>query len=97
MPPNSTSPTANVSFQKVKAHVGIEGNEQADRLAKNGAMLSTEPERDYAAEVKELERALKARGVQEVPELNFSVWDFEPSDLLTEDELKAMEESQTFD
>ncbi len=40
----------NVSFQKVDAHRGIEGNEAADQLAKQALSQPAAPERDYEAE-----------------------------------------------
>lgn len=97
MPPNSFSPTANVSFHKVKAHVGIEGNEQADRLAKNGAMLPAVKEREYEKDMKEVEDRLKKKNLKvDVIDLTFEV-DFEEGDLLTDEELRAMETTQYFE
>lgn len=62
MPANAYSPTANVSFHKVKAHIGVEGNEQADRLAKEGAGMAAVEDREYEREVREIEKKLKERG-----------------------------------
>lgn len=92
MPPNSTSPTANVSFKKVKAHVGIEGNEMADKLANNGAMSAELPPRDFEAATTANEKKLKEKGLQKV-EVEFEV---DLGDLWTDEELKEMGKSQDF-
>lgn len=95
MPANAYSPTANVSFHKVKAHIGIEGNEQADRFAKEGAVMAEVAERDYEREVREIEKKLRERGAKKV-ELQFVV-ECEDGDLLSEEEMRRMEELQEFD
>lgn len=38
-----------VHFEWVKGHAGTHGNEEADRLANEGAVKSALPDRDYAA------------------------------------------------
>ncbi|GAA5978893.1 hypothetical protein JCM11641_003606 [Rhodosporidiobolus odoratus] len=80
-PAGSTSPTANITFHKVKAHVGIEGNEQADRFANNGAMKPEAEDVDFAALTAENERKLRARKgtVTSVEDVQ---WGVEESDLL---------------
>lgn len=96
MPPNSFSPTANVSFEKVKAHVGIEGNEEADRFAKIGAGMGALPERDYVEERRKIEVKLKEKGTAEKEnEITFEVL-CEEGDLLSVEELRRMEEEQDF-
>ncbi|BGP38011.1 hypothetical protein JCM10449v2_001938 [Rhodotorula kratochvilovae] len=97
MPPDSKSPLANITFQKVKAHVGIEGNEQADRFANNGAMQPAIADRDFAAATRENERRLRERkaGVSRVEDVEWSVV-VDEGDLLDEDELRELEEKQAF-
>lgn len=92
MPPSSTSPTANVSFKKVKAHVGIEGNEMADKLANNGAMSAEVAPRDFDAATKANEKKLKEKGLQKV-EVEFEV---DLGDLWTDEELEEMGKNQNF-
>jgi ribonuclease HI len=92
MPPNSTSPTANVSFKKVKAHVGIDGNEMADKLANQGAMSAEVAPRDFEAATRANERKLREKGLQKV-EVEFEV---DLGDLWTDEELDAMGKSQNF-
>ncbi|BGP22868.1 ribonuclease HI [Rhodotorula toruloides] len=93
---SSKSPLANITFQKVKAHVGIEGNEQADRFANNGAMLPEVPDRDFAAATKENEKKLKAKGASaQVDDVKWAV-EVEEGDLLDESELRELEETQDF-
>lgn len=98
MPPDSSSQLANITFHKVKAHVGIEGNEQADRFANNGAMMPKADERDFAQATRDNERKLKERkqgGVKTVEDVEWSV-DVDEGDLLDQDELKELEEKQAF-
>lgn len=54
LPEGTADRKPNISFHKVKAHVGIEGNEMADRFAKNGGKLPRQDERDYEREAKKL-------------------------------------------
>ncbi|GJN88506.1 hypothetical protein Rhopal_001472-T1 [Rhodotorula paludigena] len=100
MPADWTSPLANITFHKVKAHVGIEGNEQADRFANNGALMPEVAERDFAAATRDNERKLRARAsdgaaVARVEDVEWSV-EIEEGDLLDEVELKALERTQEF-
>ncbi|GAA5996307.1 RNA-DNA hybrid ribonuclease [Rhodotorula paludigena] len=100
MPADSTSPLANITFHKVKAHVGIEGNEQADRFANNGALMPEVAERDFAAATRDNERNLRTRAsggaaVSRVEDVEWSV-EIEEGDLLDEEELKALERTQEF-
>jgi len=110
-PSQTRTPKSNISFMKVKAHVGIYGNEQADRFAKAGAAKSFIVERNYETSAKENDKKKRERdrrppALQEtvrVPsaapakavdiDLTFDIFD----DLLTAEELKAMEEDQCFD
>lgn len=39
-----------ITFEKVRAHSGIYGNEQADHYAKRGASMQSLEERDYKRE-----------------------------------------------
>uniref|UniRef100_A0A0K3CHT9 ribonuclease H n=1 Tax=Rhodotorula toruloides TaxID=5286 RepID=A0A0K3CHT9_RHOTO len=81
---SSKSALANITFQKVKAHVGIEGNEQADRFANNGAMMPEVPDRDFAAATKENEKKLKAKGAPvQVEDVKWEI-EVEEGDLLDE-------------
>jgi ribonuclease HI len=77
--------------------VGIDGNEEADRLANNGAMSPEVEERDFEKETAKNERRLreKGTGTKVVDEIQFEV-DCEEGDLLSEDELKRMEQDQDF-
>ncbi|GAA5938404.1 hypothetical protein JCM3775_000883 [Rhodotorula graminis] len=98
MPADSTSQLANITFHKVKAHVGIEGNEQADRFANNGAMMPKVADVDFAQATRDNERKLKERkqgAVKAVEDVEWSV-DVGEGDLLDEDELKELEEKQAF-
>ncbi|KAI5475694.1 hypothetical protein MNV49_001028 [Pseudohyphozyma bogoriensis] len=61
MPPNSYALTANIKFRKVKAHVGIYGNEMADELAKKGAMMSEVGDVDWAERGRKLEIELEEK------------------------------------
>lgn len=91
--------TANITFQKVKAHVGIEGNEQADRLANHGAFKDVLEDRDYAKDTRENEKKLrekKGAGVK-VEDVEWLIAGIEEGDLLDEDELRELEEKQAFD
>ena len=63
--------TPNVSFMKVKAHSGVEGNEQADRFAKHGATQPPVSERNYEVEAERLERY--ARVGKDELELDFEI------------------------
>ncbi|BGO97762.1 hypothetical protein NBRC10513v2_001757 [Rhodotorula toruloides] len=93
---SSKSALANITFQKVKAHVGIEGNEQADRFANNGAMMPEVPDRDFAAATKENEKKLKAKGAPvQVEDVKWEI-EVEEGDLLDESELRELEETQDF-
>ncbi|KAJ8295517.1 Ribonuclease H [Rhodotorula toruloides] len=93
---SSKSPLANITFQKVKAHVGIEGNEQADRFANNGAMMPEVPDRDFTAATKENEKKLKAKGAPvRVEDVKWEI-EVEEGDLLDESELRELEETQDF-
>ncbi|GAA6027007.1 hypothetical protein JCM8097_006034 [Rhodosporidiobolus ruineniae] len=93
-PPSSL---ANITFHKVKAHVGIEGNEQADRFANNGAMMPEVEDRDFAADTKANERKLKERrgAKASVEDVQWDV-ELEEGDLLDEDELRELERTQDF-
>ncbi|GAA6056401.1 hypothetical protein JCM3770_000684 [Rhodotorula araucariae] len=96
-PADSKSPLANIAFQKVKAHVGIEGNEQADRFANNGALLPAVADRDFAQATRENEQKLRARKapISLVEDVEWSV-EVDEGDLLDEDELRELEEKQAF-
>ncbi|GAA6054566.1 hypothetical protein JCM3770_006035 [Rhodotorula araucariae] len=96
-PADSKSPLANITFQKVKAHVGIEGNEQADRFANNGALLPAVADRDFAQATRENEQKLRARKapVSRVEDVEWSV-EVDEGDLLDGDELRELEEKQAF-
>ncbi|BGP13936.1 hypothetical protein JCM10213_003852 [Rhodosporidiobolus nylandii] len=95
--PGSSSPTANITFHKVKAHVGIEGNEQADRFANTGAMMPEAKDRDFAALTKENEKKLEARRgpVAKVEDVQWGV-EIEEGDLLDPLELDELEKKQDF-
>lgn len=105
-----SSNLANVSFVKVKAHAGIEGNEQADKFAKAGALMPAVIEREYERDTRRNERRKlererthrllevdRAAGVVQ-PEmvLSFSV-EFDDCDVLTPEELRQMELDQEFE
>lgn len=89
---NAKSATANIIFQKVKAHVGIDGNEMADKLANTGAMMPETKDVDFAAKIKANERLLKERGQADAKPL----FEVHETDLWTEEELKEMEKTQEF-
>ena len=50
-----------VRFEHVYGHVGIEGNEGADRLANEGATRPERPERDWDALREDVERKMEER------------------------------------
>lgn len=104
---SSDSALANITFQKVKAHVGIEGNERADQFANNGALLPAVPERDFERAAEDNRRKLEARNrssgaaAKPVPELDEVEWSVEleelqEGDLLDEEELRRLSETQDF-
>merc|ERR1712093_257818 len=97
MPADSSSQLANITFQKVKAHVGIEGNEQADRFANNGALMPVAQDRDFAQATRDNEQKLKERkkGASTVEDVTWSV-DVGEGDLLDDAELKELEQNQVF-
>ncbi|GAA5862194.1 hypothetical protein JCM3774_004817 [Rhodotorula dairenensis] len=98
---------ANITFQKVKAHVGIEGNERADQFANQGALMPAVPERDFERAAEENRRRLeatnRARTAESppVPEPEEVEWSVEleelgEGDLLDEQELRRLSETQDF-
>ncbi|SCV69007.1 BQ2448_2027 [Microbotryum intermedium] len=89
--------TSNISFRKVKAHVGIAANEEADRLANLGALKTVTRDRDFAKEAKELEEKVKKekKGFKRADSVEFEV-EVEEGDLLTEEELRELDEKQDF-
>lgn len=103
---SSDSALANITFQKVKAHVGIEGNERADQFANNGALLPAVPERDFERAAEDNRRKLEARNrggatAAPVPKLDEVEWsvelgELEEGDLLDEEELRRLSETQDF-
>lgn len=104
---SSDSALANITFQKVKAHVGIEGNERADQFANNGALLPAVPERDFERAAEDNRRKLEARSrglgdaAAPVPKLEEVEWSVEleelqEGDLLDEEELQRLSETQDF-
>ncbi|GAA5978425.1 hypothetical protein JCM10908_004350 [Rhodotorula pacifica] len=107
-PSTSSAPLANITFQKVKAHVGIEGNERADQFANNGAMMPPLPEWDFERAAEDNRRKLEERNEREsrrgsVPkpleeEVEWSVEleELEEGDLLDEEELRRLSETQDF-
>lgn len=98
MPPQATDadkakkPTANVTFLKVKAHVGIEGNEMADKFANTGAMSPEVPDRDFEADTAKNKQRAKERGVSH-QDIEYDVL---LDDLLTVEELNELSDSQQF-
>lgn len=98
MQPDSDSALANITFQKVKAHVGIEGNEQADRFANNGAMMPEIDDRDFAQAARDNERKLAARKKAPVKSVDEVEWlvELDESVLLTDEEMREMSETQNF-
>ncbi|GAA5948488.1 hypothetical protein JCM21900_002726 [Sporobolomyces salmonicolor] len=89
---------ANVTFRKVKAHVGIEGNEMADRLANNGALMPVAEDRDFEKLAKENENKLRERRGASISSIEDARWDVEveEGDLLTQADLTALEQKQDF-
>ncbi|KAK4705755.1 ribonuclease HI, partial [Phenoliferia sp. Uapishka_3] len=92
----SKSPTSRITFEKVRAHSGIDGNEEADRLANQGAEMGAVKERNYEAETKALLAQLAKKGSKVVDGDLYDV-DIGEELLLTDEELQWMEESQDFD
>lgn len=91
-PADSSSRTGNITFQKVRAHVGIEGNEMADKLANNGALLEVKDPVDFAALTRANEKLLTAKGKANVKPL----FEVDEGDLWTDEEMREMEQSQEF-
>ncbi|GAA5868510.1 hypothetical protein JCM8547_006295 [Rhodosporidiobolus lusitaniae] len=94
----SSSNTSNITFHKVKAHVGIDGNEQADKFANAGAfrpVVADAP--DFEKLTRENEEKLKKlkTPVQKVEDVKYEV-EIEKGDLLDEDELRELEKEQNF-
>ncbi|GAA6016533.1 hypothetical protein JCM10207_002830 [Rhodosporidiobolus poonsookiae] len=94
------SATSNITFHKVKAHVGIEGNEQADRFANAGALKPPAPDRDFAQATKDNERKLregagKGESKVKVEDVKWEV-EIEEGDLLDAEELAELERTQAF-
>ncbi|CEQ39747.1 SPOSA6832_01286 [Sporobolomyces salmonicolor] len=89
---------ANVTFRKVKAHVGIEGNEMADRLANNGALMPVAEDRDFEKLAKENENKLRERRGASISSIEDARWgvEVEEGDLLTQEDLTALEQKQDF-
>jgi ribonuclease HI len=57
-----------VRFKHVRGHVGIEGNECADRLANDGALKPEISERDWAQLTRDLEQSTRTRVVGRIAE-----------------------------
>ncbi|KAK4053801.1 hypothetical protein OIV83_001457 [Microbotryomycetes sp. JL201] len=85
---------SNVTLVKVKAHVGIDGNEQADRLANEGALMPQVPDIDFEKLTKENERRMK----EKQPDLSADSIEFNvvPADLASREELEHMSRTQEF-
>ncbi|GAA5820486.1 hypothetical protein JCM10212_003814 [Sporobolomyces blumeae] len=93
---------ANVKFEKVKGHSGDEGNEMADQLANQGAMMSVAHERDFErlaeANQRKLRELQKTKGhkvgIEDVQ------WEYDLGDLegalLSDDQLRDLERNQDF-
>ncbi|SCZ96607.1 BZ3500_MvSof-1268-A1-R1_Chr4-4g07473 [Microbotryum saponariae] len=95
--PDPNSLTSNISFRKVKAHVGIEANEEADRLANLGAFKPVTKDRDFAKEAKDMEDKVKRenKGIRRADSVEVEV-EVDAGDLLTEEELRELDEQQNF-
>lgn len=93
MPAGSIEKTGNITFRKVKAHVGIPANEEADRLAKLGASMVAVEERDLVKATANLKRRLEEKNIKGVEEFEFIIDD---DDLYSMEELKEMESKQEF-
>ncbi|GAA5859212.1 hypothetical protein JCM1840_003802 [Sporobolomyces johnsonii] len=91
----STSHTANVTFRKVKAHVGIEGNEMADRLANNGALMPVAEDRDFEQLARENEEKLRARRGASISSIEDASWGVEVDEgnPLTQEDPEAVEQA----
>ncbi|GAA5916430.1 hypothetical protein JCM5296_000053 [Sporobolomyces johnsonii] len=91
----STSHTANVTFRKVEAHVGIEGNEMADRLANNGALMPVAEDRDFEQLARENEQKLRARRGASISSIEDASWGVEvdEGDPLTQEDPEAVEQA----
>ena len=57
-----------VRFKHVRGHVGIEGNECADRLANDGALKPEISERDWAQLTRDLEQSTRTGVVGRIAE-----------------------------
>ncbi|KAK4058846.1 hypothetical protein OIO90_000292 [Microbotryomycetes sp. JL221] len=88
---------SNVTFVKVKAHIGIEGNEQADRLANEGALMPQVKGPDFEAMTQDNEKLAKMWRASSGTNLFDAVqWNVDAEDLAGDDELKEMERTQDF-
>lgn len=94
-----SSATANITFQKVRAHVGIEGNEMADKLANNGATMFEVKARDFEKDTRANEAKLRKRKGGEDVKIETIDLTYEVEadvELWTEEEMKRMGEKQEF-
>ncbi|KAM0792300.1 hypothetical protein ACM66B_004988 [Microbotryomycetes sp. NB124-2] len=87
--------TSNVTLVKVKAHVGIEGNEQADRLANEGALMPRAADVNFEELTRQCEQDLHSRRPGVNPD--FAELSVVAKDLASRDELEEMGRTQSFD
>lgn len=84
-----------ILFEHVRGHSGNVGNDAADYLARNGTTRPIIPERDWLAETQNAEKSMKTTMTSSI-ESNTIGFAISEDDILSAEELEALEQSQNF-